>query len=175
MLSINVGRSGRTSKQVAEPYKKNLFLQSLYDEELEGSSSPVDDIGNDDKRRVLDKDIVHCLESDVHFWTDFSKVYYHPRSLCELNSSWSDIHDFDNYGIAQQVTSSQGEDMIDRLRFFTEECDHIQVVFFPTVTFELFSFSYFIFFIGSFLKKKTMVVCLKIFISPLHAGLSVYC
>ncbi|KMZ57141.1 Misato-like protein [Zostera marina] len=107
---------------------------SLYDHvplsdtsvEWQGSSSPVDAITNDDKRQVLGKDIVDCLENDVHFWTDFSKGHYHPRSLCELNSSWSDIHDFDNYEIAQQITSFQGEDMVDKLRFFTEECDHIQ-------------------------------------------------
>lgn len=84
---------------------------------------------NSGQREIEDKDIVECLEKDVTFWTDFSKVHYHPQSLYQINGSWVDVQEFDNYGIGKETFSwsSQGEDIDERLRFFVEECDHIQV------------------------------------------------
>ena len=81
------------------------------------------------QREIQDKDVVECLESDVKFWTDFSKVHYHPQSLYELRGLWVDGLEFDNYGIGRDAFSSslQGEEMNESLRFFVEECDHIQV------------------------------------------------
>jgi hypothetical protein len=50
--------------------------------------------------------------------------------LYELYGSWTDFDKFDNYGTAKEVVSewSQMEEMNERLRFFVEECDHIQVL-----------------------------------------------
>ncbi|XP_077215367.1 plasma membrane, autoregulation-binding site, misato segment II, myosin-like, tubulin/FtsZ protein [Tasmannia lanceolata] len=109
--------TGKVTRCVSEPHKKNLFLQSLDEEETDDPQSQVED-----------KDRVECLESGVQYWTDFSKVHYHPRSLYELNGSWTDVQEFDNYGIGRDVYagSLQGEEMNERLRFFVEECDHIQ-------------------------------------------------
>lgn len=127
-------RSGDVSKHISEPRKKNLFLQSL-DEEWQGKSTSI---GNDAVEgrgdaqiQIQDKDRVECLENGVQYWTDFSKVQYHPRSLFELHGSWTDIQKFDNYGIGKDVLSegSQVEEMSERLRFFVEECDRIQVCF----------------------------------------------
>ncbi|XP_028078157.1 protein misato homolog 1 isoform X2 [Camellia sinensis] len=118
------------STHVSEPRKKNLFLQSLYKEEQEkshmmnGNNSGKHDFHSD----IQDKDIVESLENEVQYWTDFSKVHYHPQSLYELNGLWTDVQQFNNYGIGRDAFSEglRGEEINERLRFFIEECDHIQ-------------------------------------------------
>lgn len=132
-VSRTMCRPGNVSTHLSEPHKKNLFLQSLYEEEQE-NLAPMDGINsgkNDCESEIQDKDIVESLENGVQFWTDFSKVHYHPQSLYELNGLWMDAQDFNNYGIGMDVFSEglRGEEMNERLRFFVEECDHIQVSF----------------------------------------------
>jgi hypothetical protein len=107
-----------------------LFLQSLSEEEQNPSTS---NDPNNSKKSIEDKDLVASLETGVKFWTDYSKVQYHPQSLYELHGSWTDFDKFDNYGSGRAVVSewSQMEEMNERLRFFVEECDHIQVSCFP--------------------------------------------
>lgn len=122
--------TGNISRYVTEPHKKNLFLQSLCDDPQDSSISTVEahkERGGS-LNQVEDRDLVDCLESGVTHWTDFSKVQYHPRSLCELYSSWTDVQKFDNYETGKDVLSegSQKEELNERLRFFIEECDHIQ-------------------------------------------------
>jgi len=117
--------SGNVTKSVAKPHERNLFLQSL----SEGESNPSSSNGrNNARENIEDKDLVENLENGVIFWTDYSKVQYHPQSLYELYGSWTDFDKFDNYGTAKEVVSewSQMEEMNERLRFFVEECDHIQ-------------------------------------------------
>ncbi|KAI3726258.1 hypothetical protein L1987_66055 [Smallanthus sonchifolius] len=108
---------GDVSTQASEPHKKNLFLQRLYDEGQETNGS-----------EILDTDLVKSLEDGVQFWTDYSKVHYHPQSLFELNGLWMDPQEFNNYGIGRNTVSEglQGDEINERLRFFIEECDHIQ-------------------------------------------------
>uniref|UniRef100_A0A1J3I6Z5 Protein misato-like protein 1 n=1 Tax=Noccaea caerulescens TaxID=107243 RepID=A0A1J3I6Z5_NOCCA len=111
---------GDVDTKRSEPRKKNLFLQSLYEEEVK--------VGKEKATKIEDKDIVGCLDEEVECWTDFSKSHYHPQSLYELSGLWTDSQDFNNYGIGKDVFSeaSRGEEICDRLRFFVEECDHIQ-------------------------------------------------
>lgn len=121
--------TGNASTHVSEPLKKNLFLQSLYEEERDKSSMMNGKTsGSNDSRDIQDKDIVECLEKEVQYWTDYSKVHYHPRSLYELNGLWVDSQQFNNYGIGRDAFSEslRGEEMNERLRFFIEESDHIQ-------------------------------------------------
>ncbi|KAL4298954.1 hypothetical protein HN51_049666 [Arachis hypogaea] len=121
--------TGKISTQACEPHKKNLFLQRLYEEE-ENLIVTNDTSGssNGSQSEYQDKDIVESLENGVQFWTDYSKVHYHPQSLYELNGVWMDAENFNNYGIGKDSFSwdLQGEEISDRLRFFVEECDHIQ-------------------------------------------------
>ncbi|XP_044499577.1 protein misato homolog 1-like isoform X2 [Mangifera indica] len=120
---------GSVSTQVSEPHKKNLFLQSLYKEEQENLTvmNAAKDKRNDFQREIEDKDMVECLDNGVQYWTDFSKVHYHPQSLYELSGLWMDVQEFDNYGIGRDASSgSFREDTCERLRFFVEECDHVQ-------------------------------------------------
>ncbi|KAF5736114.1 protein misato 1 isoform X1 [Tripterygium wilfordii] len=120
--------AGNFSTHTSEPHKKNIFLQSLDEEQDNFSCS--NGISNGDshsQRKIHDQEIVASLENDVQFWTDFSKVHYHPQSLYELSGLWTDAQEFDNYGIGRDVFSGvPGEEINERLRFFAEECDHIQ-------------------------------------------------
>ncbi|KAK7406583.1 hypothetical protein VNO78_08211 [Psophocarpus tetragonolobus] len=120
--------TGRVSTLASEPYKRNLFLQSLYEEEKLNMLNEIHGSKNVSQSEYEDKDIIECLENGVQFWTDYSKVDYHPRSLYELNGVWADAEEFNNYGIGRDsfAWAAQGEEISDRLRFFVEECDHIQ-------------------------------------------------
>lgn len=118
---------GALSTQRSQRRKRNLFLQSLYEDE-QRQSTGVDNGHADAQDEIRDKDIVECLENEVQCWTDFSKVHYHPQSLYELSGLWMDAQEFNNYGSGKDVFSEgiRGEEMNDRIRFFVEECDHIQ-------------------------------------------------
>ncbi|XP_027907725.1 protein misato homolog 1 isoform X2 [Vigna unguiculata] len=120
--------TGRVSTQASEPLKRNLFLQRLYEEEEKPNINEIPGSNNDSQNEYEDKDVVECLENGVKFWTDYSKVHYHPRSLYELDGVWANIEEFNNYGIGRDsfTWAAQGEEISDRLRFFVEECDHIQ-------------------------------------------------
>jgi hypothetical protein len=69
----------------------------------------------------------------VRYWSDFSRTFYHPRSLSqlydfELNSS---IRPFDRFSMGSELFNSleRDEDMVDRdFRPFVEECDRMQGV-----------------------------------------------
>ncbi|XP_076949607.1 uncharacterized protein LOC143622305 isoform X2 [Bidens hawaiensis] len=113
--------AGNVSTQTSEPHKKNLFLQRLYDEGQEVSEI-------DKASEISDTDVVKSLEDGVQYWTDYSKVHYHPQSLFELNGLWMDSKEFNNYGIGRNTVSEgqQGDEINERLRFFVEECDHVQ-------------------------------------------------
>ncbi|GER43734.1 misato-like protein [Striga asiatica] len=120
-------RTGPVTTHKSQPSKKNLFLQSLYDEEgsKSGSSMSCESRNNNSRTEVQDKDIVDCLENSVLYWTDFSKVHYHPQSIYELSGLWSDVQDFNNYGIGREAFSGglRADEISERLRFFVEECD----------------------------------------------------
>ncbi|CAM8912313.1 unnamed protein product [Rhodiola kirilowii] len=117
--------SGNVSTHISEPRKKNLFLRSLYEEEGvgDGTVSAVDH----SNQEIEDSEIVSSLEKNVEYWTDFSKVHYHPRSLYEINGLWVDAQESDHTGFGRDAYSGdREEDINERLRFFIEECDHIQ-------------------------------------------------
>ncbi|GMI84027.1 hypothetical protein like AT4G37190 [Hibiscus trionum] len=120
---------GNVSTHASEPRKKNLFLQSLYQEEQDAPlMNDINGGENGSQNEIQDTDIVSCLDKGVQFWTDFSKVHYHPQSLYEINGLWMDGQEFDNYGTGRDVfmENLRGEEICDRLRFFIEECDHVQ-------------------------------------------------
>ncbi|KAK9705006.1 hypothetical protein RND81_07G026300 [Saponaria officinalis] len=118
---------GSLSVQRSQHQKRNLFLQRLHEEEKIPSSG-VENGHTLSPHDNQDRSIVESLENDVHFWTDFSKVHYHPQSLYELSGLWMDVEQFNSYGAGKDVFAESlgGEEMNDRLRFFLEECDHIQ-------------------------------------------------
>lgn len=130
-LSLGVTTwSGSVSTQSSEPLKKNLFLKRLYDEgqEIGANANGIDKVSREPLSEILDTDVVKSLEDGVQFWTDFSKVHYHPQSLFELNGLWMGAQEFNNYRIGRDTVSEglQGDEINERLRFFVEECDHVQ-------------------------------------------------
>ncbi|XP_050206826.1 uncharacterized protein LOC126656327 [Mercurialis annua] len=121
--------TGNISTHASEPSKKNLFLQSLDEEERGNLKCSGSNKGNTaTQSEIQNQDIVGCLENGVQYWTDFSKVHYHPQSLYELSGLWMDTEKFDNFGAGRDIFSGglRGEEISERLRFFVEECDYIQ-------------------------------------------------
>ncbi|MCJ1413182.1 mtDNA inheritance, partitioning of the mitochondrial organelle [Ptychographa xylographoides] len=71
--------------------------------------------------------------STVKYWSDFSHLYYHPRSIVQLNdySLGSSLQPFENYSSGDELFDSldKEHDLLDRdLRLWAEECDHMQGV-----------------------------------------------
>ena len=69
--------------------------------------------------------------STVRYWSDFSHVYYHPRSIIQLNdySLGSSLQPFENYSSGDELFDSldKEHDLLDRdLRLWAEECDQMQ-------------------------------------------------
>lgn len=125
-----MSRSGKVTTQTSQPLKRNLFLQSLYEEERGNADrgNGVDAGSSGTQNEIQNTDLIECLEKSVQYWTDFLKVHYHPQSLYELNGLWTDIQNFNNYGGRDAFSrGSHGEEITERLRFCMEECDHIQV------------------------------------------------
>ncbi|MCJ1394465.1 mtDNA inheritance, partitioning of the mitochondrial organelle [Xylographa bjoerkii] len=71
--------------------------------------------------------------STVKYWSDFSHLYYHPRSIVQLNdySLGSSLQPFENYTSGDELFESldKEHDLLDRdLRLWVEECDQMQGV-----------------------------------------------
>lgn len=67
----------------------------------------------------------------MRYWSDFSRVFYHPRSLNQLYDYELDstIRPFDRFAAGADLfsTLNKDEDILDRdFRPFVEECDHMQ-------------------------------------------------
>ena len=70
---------------------------------------------------------------DVRYWSDFNRVFYHPRSIVQLNEY--DLHSallpFEKWSAGEDLFASldKEHDVLDRdLRPFLEECDQLQGV-----------------------------------------------
>lgn len=130
---------GTVAQYVSQPYEKNEFLQSLEEEEdrntnisrsesSDNQNSTTTQLNGVQNRKQQDRARVECLENGVQYWTDYSKVQFHPLSLYEIQGLWKDVTPFDDYGSGRGIVteSSQAEELSNRLRFFAEECDHMQ-------------------------------------------------
>jgi Tubulin domain len=66
----------------------------------------------------------------VRYWSDFNRVFYHPRSIVQLNEYElnSQLLPFENWESGQELFNSLDKefDLLDRdVRPFAEECDHL--------------------------------------------------
>lgn len=97
-------------------HKQEAIQQSAYQQALDAGTQPS-----------------KPTKSAVRYWSDFSRTFFHPRSLSqlydfELNSS---IRPFDRFAAGSELfnTLEKDEDMVDRdFRPFAEECDRMQGV-----------------------------------------------
>ncbi|KUJ21027.1 tubulin nucleotide-binding domain-like protein [Mollisia scopiformis] len=67
----------------------------------------------------------------VRYWSDFNRVYFHPRSIVQLNEYElnSSLMPFENWSLGEELFNSldKEHDLLDRdLRSFAEEADHMQ-------------------------------------------------
>lgn len=68
---------------------------------------------------------------DVRYWSDFNRVFYHPRSIVQLNEYElnSQTMPFESWAAGQELFQNLDKevDLLDRdLRPFAEECDQLQ-------------------------------------------------
>ena len=66
----------------------------------------------------------------VRYWSDFNRVYYHPRSVVQLNEFelGSRMRPFEDWTTGEELFMDldREHDLIDRdVRPFAEECDHL--------------------------------------------------
>jgi len=67
----------------------------------------------------------------VRYWSDFNRVYYHPKSIVQLNDFElnSRLMPFESWDVGEELFSNldREHDLLDRdLRPFAEECDQLQ-------------------------------------------------
>lgn len=67
----------------------------------------------------------------VRYWSDFNRVYFHPKSIVQLNEYElnSTLTPFENWSSGEELFNSldKEHDLLDRdLRSFAEEADHMQ-------------------------------------------------
>jgi hypothetical protein len=102
-------RTGPTVIQRQAPIEQHAYQQSLE----EGSTPPP-------------------LTTDtVRYWSDFNRVYFHPKSIVQLNEYElnSSLMPFENWDAGEDLFSEldKEHDLLDRdLRPFAEEADHMQ-------------------------------------------------
>ncbi|CAG8461115.1 2776_t:CDS:10, partial [Ambispora gerdemannii] len=113
-------------KHAHEPYNKNEFLRDLEAEE-ETSTLPSEQ----QEAPPPIEEINYNLEESVKMWSDFNRVYYHPKTLNQINQYQFDdeFMPFDVFSYGQEcfVQHEKEESTFDEnFRFFAEECDIIQ-------------------------------------------------
>jgi hypothetical protein len=71
--------------------------------------------------------------STVRYWSDYNRIYHHPRSLVQLETTslaatTAPMQDW-NFGLELFGKEDHEHDLLDRdFRFFAEECDQMQGV-----------------------------------------------
>lgn len=63
------------------------------------------------------------------YWTDYLKTFLHPRSLYQLPGVWQGQGRFGAFGDGKGLfgMSEMRDDVMDRVRYWAEECDAFQV------------------------------------------------
>lgn len=92
------------------------------------------EIKQSDFQRGLDDGVpnAHNLSTKtVRYWSDFNRVFYHPRSIVQINDYelGSTLMPFDKWASGEDLFASMDRnvDLLDRdLRVWAEECDQMQ-------------------------------------------------
>jgi hypothetical protein len=106
---LSFGRNGTTARQQEPAIEQSEYQHSL-------------DLGLPTRQLGL---------SDVRYWSDFNRVFYHPRSIVQLNEYElnSQLMPFEKWSSGEELFESLDKefDLLDRdLRPFVEECDQMQ-------------------------------------------------
>ncbi|CAO3655803.1 unnamed protein product [Mucor hiemalis] len=75
--------------------------------------------------------VLQQLDQSVNNWSDYNRIYYHPRSINPIVTHQMDneITPFDSYTIGREAYRENEKEMDifeDNFRFFVEECDSLQ-------------------------------------------------
>lgn len=124
------------------PIAKNQYLQDLQDQEQRvvdktdyDSGKIDDDISEAISASQAREDEVfgrkfYSLDDTVSVWSDYLKVYLHPKSthIFTEYTKDSEFNKFDIYGCGQSLLSNfdTRSEIEDKIHFFTEECDSLQ-------------------------------------------------
>jgi hypothetical protein len=105
------GRDGQPTVQQNTPIEQHPYQRSLD----EGSNPP------------------DITAETVRYWSDFNRVFYHPRSIVQINEFElnSTLMPFETWGVGEDLFSclDKEHDLLDRdLRPFAEECDQLQAL-----------------------------------------------
>ena len=103
------GRDGTTTRQVQQSIEPSDYQKSL-------------DLGLSTRQ-------LHA--ADIRYWSDFNRIFYHPRSVVQLNEYElnSQLMPFENWSAGEDLFQSLDKefDLLDRdIRPFAEECDQMQ-------------------------------------------------
>lgn len=143
----NINWVGDVTLHQAPSVNKNKYLKDL-DEEFENYSGEdgnkvrksEDDDTDEIERRQAHSNIkledpvfgkkYYNLDNDVHVWSDYIHTALHPRSIFLLKDHQHNNPEtpFNIFGLGQQVSQDreQWDEIEDRVRYFTEECDQLQ-------------------------------------------------
>ncbi|KAH9518537.1 Protein misato 1 [Bulinus truncatus] len=138
---------GDVTLHKAQSKKKNTFLQDL-DKELDNNEErklvkKIEDDDSDDidysqeghtaAMKIIDPVFgkkYYDLDNVVEMWSDFLRTSLHPRSVFLLKDHQHNNSDspFNIFGMGQGISdnSEVWDEIEERLRFFTEECDQLQ-------------------------------------------------
>jgi len=90
-------------------------------------------IQQNEYQRSLEQGVApaHLTSESVKYWSDFNRVYFHPKSIVQLNEFElnSTLMPFETWGVGEELFNSldKEHDLLDRdLRFFAEEADQLQ-------------------------------------------------
>jgi len=148
----NIQWVGDVTLHESEAVKKNKFLKDLEDNQATNDSGDDDEVSSlkkvteandpDDQDNLkpenepIKSEVCEAsnqsyhLDSDVKVWSDILRTGLHPRSVHSINEyQHNDAQDtFNIFGQGQQIAKLHREwdDLENRIRYFTEECDHLQ-------------------------------------------------
>jgi hypothetical protein len=112
--------SSRDGNEVVQP--QTAIAQSDYQKSLDAGVPPPP-----------------LTSSSVRYWSDFNRVFYHPRSIVQVNEYElnSSLMPFEDWSIGEDLFRDldKEHDLLDRdLRLFAEECDHLRAFQFFTAS-----------------------------------------
>ncbi|KAL3463255.1 tubulin nucleotide-binding domain-like protein [Aspergillus heterothallicus] len=123
--------------------RKNNALYELAEDSAPGQGlwdgkeilQRLDPIPLSDYQKSLDQGTVapQLSTETVRFWSDYNRVFYHPRSIVQLNEYElnSSIMPFEDWALGEELFNDldKEHDLLDRdIRPFAEECDQLRAL-----------------------------------------------
>jgi len=111
--------------------EKNEFLEDCQKEDAKFYSTVADD-DSASRTPSASKTTIksYNLDNEVEVWSDFLRVHYHPKTIYTVPNFHhaNSVQPFDSFCVGQKefLNDQNNEAMLNKLHFFTEECDQLQ-------------------------------------------------